>query len=171
MQREDTIPWYRQFWPWFIISIPAATVVAGVSTVFIAMQTSDSLVIKSDEDTQVAAQRIATAEGIAEDIGLAADIAIDAATGVIRLSLNSKTPYEFPPQLSLELSHPTLVARDASAELHAAMPDADGQPVWVGHLVSVPEGRYYIVISDGDQWRLSGEWSGETRLALDSSGD
>ena len=49
MEREDTKPWYRQFWPWFIIALPASAVVAGLTTVWIAMQTTDSLVVQSDD--------------------------------------------------------------------------------------------------------------------------
>ena len=49
MKREDTLPWYKQFWPWFIIALPASAVVAGLYTLWIAMQTGDSLVVRSDE--------------------------------------------------------------------------------------------------------------------------
>lgn len=31
-------PWFKQFWPWFIISIPACGVIAGIATVIIATQ-------------------------------------------------------------------------------------------------------------------------------------
>ena len=44
-QREDTLPWYRQFWPWFIISIPALTIVAAMITITIAVKTDDGLVV------------------------------------------------------------------------------------------------------------------------------
>jgi hypothetical protein len=28
MEREDTQPWYRQFWPWFIIALLSFSVIA-----------------------------------------------------------------------------------------------------------------------------------------------
>ncbi|HET8730535.1 MAG TPA: FixH family protein, partial [Moraxellaceae bacterium] len=37
-------PWYRQFWPWFIMALPAAAVVAGLTTVAIAYKNKDSVV-------------------------------------------------------------------------------------------------------------------------------
>ena len=36
MQNTDQKPWYKQFWPWFIMAIPACGVVAGITTVIIA---------------------------------------------------------------------------------------------------------------------------------------
>lgn len=36
MHKTDEKPWYKQFWPWFIMAIPACGVIAGISTVIIA---------------------------------------------------------------------------------------------------------------------------------------
>ena len=41
----DTLPWYRQFWPWFLILLPASVVVAAISTVVIANRHADDLVV------------------------------------------------------------------------------------------------------------------------------
>lgn len=38
-------PWYKQFWPWFIISLPASAVVGGIITLIIATENADSLVV------------------------------------------------------------------------------------------------------------------------------
>ncbi|MCJ7590694.1 MAG: FixH family protein, partial [Woeseiaceae bacterium] len=62
MQREDTDPWYRQFWPWFIIALPASAVVAGLYTLWLAGQTTDSLVIRTDEGVNVVTERNLAAE-------------------------------------------------------------------------------------------------------------
>ena len=42
--QEHIKPWYKQFWPWFIISLPASAVIAGLITVYIAFENADSLV-------------------------------------------------------------------------------------------------------------------------------
>ncbi len=46
--KSDPIPWYRQFWPWALIAIPAATVVACAVTIVIAIVSDDGLVTDSE---------------------------------------------------------------------------------------------------------------------------
>jgi hypothetical protein len=43
------LPWYRQFWPWFIIALPASVVVASFITLWLAISNPDPLVIKDDD--------------------------------------------------------------------------------------------------------------------------
>jgi len=45
----EGVPWYRQFWPWFIIALPASAVVAGLYTFWLAVSNPDHLVIEDDE--------------------------------------------------------------------------------------------------------------------------
>ena len=33
----DTSPWFRQFWPWFVIALPATAVIASFVTLWIAV--------------------------------------------------------------------------------------------------------------------------------------
>mgnify|MGYP001818893455 CR=1 FL=1 len=46
-------PWYRQFWPWFIIALPAAVVVASFFTLWLAISNPDPLVVDEDEYRQL----------------------------------------------------------------------------------------------------------------------
>ena len=39
-----TQPWYRQFWPWFIIALPCAAVVGSIATAIIASKDGVNLV-------------------------------------------------------------------------------------------------------------------------------
>lgn len=170
MEREDTQPWYRQFWPWFIIALPAAAVVAGLTTLWIAMQTTDSLVVNSEDGVKNATDRRISAERLAYELDLAALVEINSATGVVSAIMRSGDLAEIPAQLEFELSHPAFADRDRLITLNKAMPDADGNPVWVGHLLSVPDERFYAVLSSGDEWRLSAEWQGDASLMLRPGG-
>jgi len=170
MEREDTKPWYRQFWPWFIIALPASAVVAGLATFWIAMQTTDSLVLQSDDGIKNAAERRLSAQRLASELDLAALLEIDPETRVITVVVRAQDLTNVPATLEFELSHPAFVDRDQHITLNKAMPDADGNPVWVGHFVSFPTGRYYAVLKSGDDWRVSAEWQGEASLMLRPGG-
>ena len=37
-------PWYKQFWPWFLITFPAIAVIAGIITIILAVKSDDGLV-------------------------------------------------------------------------------------------------------------------------------
>ena len=165
MQREDTDPWYRQFWPWFIIALPASAVVAGFYTLWLAGQTTDSLVFKSDDGINVVTERITAAEQEAQRLGLVAIVDIDSKSGAVLVTLSAGL--DRPPSLQLRLRHPTMASRDALVELQKAIPDAAGKPTWAGHFLSPPVGRYYLSLSAGDHWQLSGVWSGQATLTLD----
>ncbi len=165
MVREDTKPWYRQFWPWFIIALPASAVVAGLTTLWISMQTTDSLVLVPEEGVKTEADRQVAAARLASELGLAGIVDIDKSTGVVTVVMRRGDRQDAPVTLEFEMSHPAFADRDRRITLNKAMPDAEGNPVWVGHFVSVPEGRYYAVLKS-TEWRLSAEWNGEATLAL-----
>ena len=166
----DTKPWYRQFWPWFIIALPASAVVASLYTVSLAVRTTDSLVVTSEDGMDVVTSRHLAAERVAADRGIRATLAIDLESGAIEARLTAYEPLDPPKTLQLLFSHPAFAARDRVVALTAAMPDTDGTPVWSGHLVTVPEGRWYVVLADGDTWRLTGSWSGAAALHLEPAG-
>ena len=44
VDEDPILPWYRQFWPWAIISIPATTVVACAIMITLAILSDDGLV-------------------------------------------------------------------------------------------------------------------------------
>src|SRR5690606_32563701 len=41
----EQTPWWRQLWPWFLISLPACAVIASLVTLWLAMDSADSLVV------------------------------------------------------------------------------------------------------------------------------
>ena len=163
MRREDTLPWYRQFWPWFIIALPASAVVAGLYTVWIAVQTNDSLVY--DKTATGINEAHAQADARADELNLRATIRIDTQSGAVVASLTAPGLYEWPSTLSLRFRHATLAARDLDLKLARAPDDADGRPTWAGHFVALPEGRHYVELAAAD-WRLRDAWSGAAEIHL-----
>lgn len=164
-RREDTEPWYRQFWPWFIIALPASAVVASLYTVSLALRSQDSLVTAAPDGMDVIAERHRQAEARAAELGLDAALFVDAGTGAIRLTIDSNEGATLPQAVELLFSHPTDVRRDRRVTLSAAPPAEDGTLTWAGFVVPVPEGRFYVVLTPPDgavrPWRLNGVWHGE----------
>ena len=42
-------PWYKQFWPWFIIALPATAVIASFITLYLAIIRPDYIVVEDEE--------------------------------------------------------------------------------------------------------------------------
>lgn len=59
-------PWYRQFWPWFIIALPASAVIASFFTLWLAVSNPDQLVVSDDQynniKSELKAQKPATGD-------------------------------------------------------------------------------------------------------------
>ena len=166
MSEQDVKPWYRQFWPWFLICLPASAVIASLYTVSLAVRTTDSLVVTSEDGMDVVAGRQLAAERLATELGLRASIDIDTNSGAIHATVTAGSAVDWPKTLDLLLSHPAFAARDQSITLTASRPDDAGNPTWSGHFVDVPDGRWYMVLADGDSWRLNGTWSGAPTAQL-----
>lgn len=171
MQQEDTKPWYRQFWPWFLIALPATAVVAGIYTLALAINTRDSLVIATDQGISAAKERVAAAERRASELGLTATLGIDLQSGLITATLPPAPGTDSAHTLELEFSHPAFAERDQRLALVRALPNADGRPTWSGHFAAVPSGRWYVVLESTDNWRLNGVWAGESELTLRPASD
>jgi len=45
----DIRPWYREPWPWVAIGIPAAAVIMGMTTLYLALTNPDYLVVDEEE--------------------------------------------------------------------------------------------------------------------------
>lgn len=148
--REDTEPWYRQFWPWFIMALPASAVVAGLVTLYIATVNRDALV-KDDYYKEGLAinQDLARAQR-ATELGISGELTYDPSNGELTL-----TTAGVPPQterLTLFLVHPTLVEADRTAPVVRA---ADG--AYHARLPLLGPGNWRVQLQpDGAEWRLEG---------------
>ncbi len=109
--------WYKQFWPWFIIALPATAVVAGLLTLFIAIKHSDSLVEDDYYKEGLAINTNLQKEKRAKDLGISIKFDIDSSSKRINLELVSKTKLALPSLLNLKLIHPMDAKRDKTFPL------------------------------------------------------
>lgn len=142
---SDNTPWYRQFWPWFIIALPATTVAAGLATLAIAIHNADDVVADNWYRDGRAINRSNEAERRASQFGIRATLVPGDAGW--SLSLHSTTPVPWPETLQVQLRHPTQATRDLQMQLPAA---GDGR-----YLISGPisPGDWYVTLV-ADHWRL-----------------
>lgn len=143
-------PWYRQFWPWFIMALPASAVVAGLTTVWIAVVNQDS-VVRDDwyKDGKSINQSFARDEA-AVALGMRARFTLDDMTGDVAVTLAHERDVALPDTLALALSHPTQAAADQTLILRR---DAAG--TYRGQLARALAGRFYLELGS-DDWRLTG---------------
>ena len=49
MSEHDSKPWYRYFWPWFIIGLLASSVSASLYSVYLAVSTAEPVLTETHE--------------------------------------------------------------------------------------------------------------------------
>lgn len=148
---DDIKPWYRQFWPWFLITLPGIVVIAALYTVYIAFTHADAVVV-DDYYTQGRAinASLALAER-ARELDLAADVAVDAVTGEVLVTVQGDpAPVD---AMTLFLFHPARAELDQTLVLRGG---GDGR--YRGDLDRQPAPRYHLRLQphDSPQWRLDG---------------
>ncbi len=156
----DDKPWYAQFWPWFLISLPATAVVAGLITLQLAIDTNDGLVSDDYYKEGLAVNKDLAKDALTRQLGLEAYASFDPKTRELGVTLRQRdgTPIE---ALTLDLIHPTRAHHD----LHITM-TAQGQGRFITKLPAViPTAYWHIRLSPPD-----GSWRLENRLHLPAAG-
>ena len=49
MSRRDSKPWYRYFWPWFVIGLLTSSVSASLYSVYLAVSTAEPVLTETHE--------------------------------------------------------------------------------------------------------------------------
>ncbi|MEI6413064.1 MAG: FixH family protein [Pseudomonadota bacterium] len=153
---NDTIdlPWYRQFWPWFLIAIPATSVMVGTVLLYFALNAPDPLVVDDYYKAGLATNQDLARDHMAEQLSLRAELQFLAFPGQVRLSL-AGNGIDSLAALHLKLLHPTRAGYDVTIPLNR---DAEG--VFVGNLLQAPVAGYWHVVVEpppkNRTWRLRG---------------
>jgi hypothetical protein len=144
----DTRVWYRQFWPWFLIILPASVVVAGISTAFIASRHADDLVVDEYYKDGLAINRQLEKKQRATDLGISAQLQFNGETVTVQLA----SPVD-DGAIRLLLSHPMEADRDFTVTLAQESPG-----MYRGALTHkiAPHWHWILEEQRDNGWRLDG---------------
>jgi hypothetical protein len=162
--REDTKPWYKQFWPWFLISLPLSVVIASMVTINLAIESNDGLVSDDYYKEGLAIKKNADSAKRADEMGLSADLAYHADTGAVDLQLKGDEA-AMVPALTLMVVHPTIRDRDQAINLTRLQ---DGR--YAGRLATLQAGNWKLRLApENKAWRIEGRMPmpGDGRIMLD----
>ena len=103
--RDSPVPWYKYKLVWMVIAIPAASVVAGINMIYLAVNTDDGLVVDDYYKEGMAINQSLQRDRNAAELGLAAQLMVEDSGNMIRLNFNKGSLTEYPGQLTLHLQH------------------------------------------------------------------
>ncbi|GGW88676.1 FixH family protein [Alteromonas halophila] len=140
-------PWYKQFWPWFLIAVPVATFIMSGVLLHFATSTEDSLVVddyyKEGKAINISLDKIA----VAKKKNITTDLRIS--DGAITLTFHSGIPQQ---GLALKLAfyHTTLQDRDT-----VVMLSRDAAGLYRGYTDKSLNGKWQVTLTPVDEnWKI-----------------
>jgi hypothetical protein len=149
---QSTTPWYREPWPWILMSGPAVVIVAGFTTLYLAASGSDPLVVDNYYKEGLAINQVLARDRAASAANYQAQVLVSTDRTQLRMMLQGTGT--LPAQLRLRFVHPTKAGFDRDVLLQQT------QPGWYEGRVRLTETlRWEVSLEDLQQhWRLSGSW-------------
>lgn len=150
--------WYKQFWPWFLITVPLVSMILGVVIVYLALTSENSMVTddyyKEGKAINVSLQK----SRMAKQLNLVAGLRIE--NGAIQVKFKQSLPPD-PSAIKLDFFHATMedkdffvmLTRDAKGDYRGVLPQSsDG--------VQSPFGKWRITLTPFDEsWKIRNEAS------------
>ena len=140
--------WYAEPWVWLLIALPMTAVIGGMITIYLAVSTSDGLVVDDYYERGKAINLDLARDDAAARYRLNASLALYQGNAV-QLQLNAING-SWPESVRLSLLHPTRAGFDQVVQLHHT-----GTGTYQGKIAALGKGHWYVQL-EADDWRLSG---------------
>lgn len=147
MDTIDTTPWYKQFWPWFVISIPLSSVIVAVFQIYFALNSPRDLVKDNYYKEGLGINQELGRKQLATELDIRAKLTIDNLTGEVILA----TQNAIEPNLTLNFYHVASAAKDFNVTLQQISDDQ-----YRGSLTKSISGNWNVSIESDKGWQLSG---------------
>jgi hypothetical protein len=152
---QEQPPWYRQFWPWFLIGLPLCVVIAGFNMLYIALKYPHSMVDDQYYKEGLAINQSLDQDRRAAELNVAAEIVFQpfggTETAYVVVSLSGLANY--PERLSLLLLHPGSQSLDQTLDLKQIEAEQ-----YSARLTQQYQHSYYLRLQPVDKsWRLNGK--------------
>jgi hypothetical protein len=143
--------WYREPWPWLLMAGPAAVVVAGLITAYLAVISNDGLVADDYYKQGLAINQTLSRDAAARSLDYRARVTLAADFGRIEVLMQDASRPAGP--LFLRLAHPGRPALDRALPL-----TQERGGVYVSTFPPLTSGRWQVTLEDGARsWRLVGD--------------
>lgn len=140
----DARPWFREPWPWIVMAGPAAVIVAGAITTWIAFSNRDGLVADDYYKRGLAINKVIAKEEVAERLGLSLALSLEPRLLKIRLQGDA------PAALFVHLVYATREGNDLRLRLART---AEG--TYETELPALAPGHWRAVVEDPQaRWRI-----------------
>jgi len=145
-------PWYREPWPWLLMSGPAVVVVAGFITLYLAVSGADGLVVDDYYKQGKTINQALHRDDVARQAGLSALVSFDQVNDRVEVIVKRADGSALTEPLTLTLVHATRAGFDNVIALASA-----GER-YTAALPGLRVGKWNVLLEDRQkQWRLQRE--------------
>lgn len=147
MQEKDTVAWYKQFWPWFLIAIPLSSMIVGSFVIRFATDGTNSLVVDDYyKEGKAINSRLDKIE-LAKELGITTLLTVE--PGNIALEFVSGAP-STGEALKLDFFHVTIEDKDFEVLLTR---DANG--IYRSNSDNAIDGKWRLrLMPMNEQWKV-----------------
>lgn len=147
-------PWYREPWPWILMSGPLIVVVAGLFTAWIAYTRGDPVLTEDYYLKGLAASQTLASNARAQTLGLHAAVRLSA-NDVVSVTLSGDKGFQPPATIRVTLSHPTRAGLDQMQTLYREGDRYHGR-------LHLPQSGHWLLLIENDAqgaqaWRMLGK--------------
>jgi len=132
-----------------VIAFPAAAVIGGIVTIYLAVVSDDGLVVDDYYKHGLEINRLLDREQTAANAGLSLLIDIDNNSSSLLLTLSANPGFVYPAEIEGVIAHATREGLDEPLHLQRV-----GDNVYRASGITLPAGRWYVDIGT-NEWRVT----------------